>query len=253
VLFRVILSDFSKIGRAAGGYYYKLANGVAFAPHHTDRFFLRQAKRSGRLFNTIINLWSTRNMAFELPKLPYPEDGLKPFLSREALMFHHGKHHKAYVDKLNELIDGTKLAKASLEEIIKSADGAVFNNAGQHFNHSFYWQCMEPKGGGEPSGKLADAIKKSLGGFDKFRKEFGEAAGGLFGSGWAWLSQKGDGSLLIETTGNADLPLRHRHHPLLTCDVWEHAYYIDYRNKRPEYVQKFFDVINWEFVASNMK
>jgi len=192
-------------------------------------------------------------MAFELPKLPYPKDGLAPFLSGETLEFHHGKHHKAYVAKLNELVAGTKLEKAPLEEIVKTADGALFNNAGQHFNHSFYWQCMKPKGGGEPTGKLADAIKKSLGGFEKFRKQFNEAADGLFGSGWAWLSQKPDGSLMIEKTVDAEVPIKLGRRPLLTCDVWEHAYYIDYRNNRPEYVEKFFDVINWEFVASNLK
>jgi superoxide dismutase, Fe-Mn family len=192
-------------------------------------------------------------MAFELPKLPYPEDGLAPFLSRETMEFHHGKHHKAYVDKLNELVAGSKLEHASLEEIIKTADGALFNNAGQHFNHSFYWQCMKPKGGGEPTGKLADAINKSLGSFQMFVKEFNDAADGLFGSGWAWLSQKSDGSLVVEKTADADVPIKLGKRPLLTCDVWEHAYYIDYRNRRPEYVKKFFDVINWEFVASNLK
>jgi Fe-Mn family superoxide dismutase len=192
-------------------------------------------------------------MAFELPKLPYPKDGLAPFLSRETLDFHHGKHHQAYVDKLNELVAGRKLEHASLEEIIKTAGGALFNNAGQHFNHSFYWQCMKPKGGGKPTGKLAEAIKKSLGGFEEFRRQFSEAADGLFGSGWAWLSQKPDGSLVVEKTADADVPIKLGRRPLLTCDVWEHAYYIDYRNRRPEYVEKFFDVINWEFVASNLK
>src|SRR5271166_6596723 len=156
-------------------------------------------------------------MAFELPKLPYQEDELAPFLSRETLEFHHGKHHKAYVDKLNELVAGAKLQHASLQEIIKATDGALFNNAGQHFNHSFYWQCMKPNGGGEPTGKLAAAIKKSLGSFEKFRKQFNEVADGLFGSGWAWLSQKSDGSLVVEKTADADVPIKFGRRPLLTC------------------------------------
>ena len=193
-------------------------------------------------------------MAFELPKLPYDKDALAPYLSAETLEYHHGKHHAAYVNKLNELVANTKYASMPLEEIIKSAEkGPLFNNAAQHWNHSFYWKCLAPKAGGTPGGHLATAIDKAFKSFDEFVKQFGEAAVGQFGSGWAWLVQKKDGSLGIEKTSNAENPLTGETHPLMTCDVWEHAYYIDYRNARPKYVEAFWNLVNWQFVASNMK
>jgi Fe-Mn family superoxide dismutase len=193
-------------------------------------------------------------MAFELPKLPYPQNALAPYISEETLEYHHGKHHAAYVKKLNELIANTKFAKMPLEEIIKTADkGPTFNNAAQHWNHSFYWNCLAPKAGGEPSGKLAAAIDRNFKSFAEFVKEFSAAATEQFGSGWAWLVQKKDGSLAIEKADNAENPLVRNERPLLTCDVWEHAYYIDYRNARPKYVEAFWNVVNWEFVASNLK
>jgi len=193
-------------------------------------------------------------MAFELPKLSYPQNALAPYISEETLEYHHGKHHAAYVKKLNELIANTKFAKMPLEEIIKTADkGPIFNNAAQHWNHSFYWNCLAPKAGGEPSGKLAAAIDRNFKSFAEFVKEFSTAATEQFGSGWAWLVQKKDGSLAIEKADNAENPLVRNERPLLTCDVWEHAYYIDYRNARPKYVEVFWNVVNWEFVASNLK
>jgi superoxide dismutase, Fe-Mn family len=193
-------------------------------------------------------------MAFELPKLPYPQNALAPYISEETLEYHHGKHHAAYVKKLNELIADTKFAKMPLEEIIKTADkGPMFNNAAQHWNHSFYWNCLAPKAGGEPGGKLAAAIDRNFKSFAEFVKEFSTAATEQFGSGWAWLVQKKDGSLAIEKASNAENPLVRNERPLLTCDVWEHAYYIDYRNARPKYVEAFWNVVNWEFVASNLK
>ena len=193
-------------------------------------------------------------MAFELPKLPYPQNALAPYISEETLQYHHGKHHAAYVKKLNELIVDTRFAKMPLEEIVRTADkGPIFNNAAQHWNHSFYWNCLAPKAGGEPSGKLAAAIDRNFKSFAEFVKEFSTAAVEEFGSGWAWLVQKKDGSLAIEKANNAEDPLVRNERPLLTCDVWEHAYYIDYRNARPKYVEAFWNVVNWEFVASNLK
>jgi superoxide dismutase, Fe-Mn family len=192
-------------------------------------------------------------MAFELPKLPYAKNALAPHISEETLEYHHGKHHAAYVAKLNELVANTKFATMPLEEIVKNSDGAIFNNAGQHWNHSFYWNCMAPKAGGSPSGAVAAAIDRDLKGFEQFKKDFSEAAVGQFGSGWAWLVQKQDGKLAIEKTSNAENPLTRGARPLLTCDVWEHAYYIDYRNARAKYVEAFWNVVNWQFVASNMK
>jgi superoxide dismutase, Fe-Mn family len=192
-------------------------------------------------------------MAFELPKLPYAKNALAPHISEETLEFHHGKHHAAYVAKLNELVANTKFANMPLEEIVRTSEGAIFNNAGQHWNHSFYWNCMAPKAGGSPSGALAAAIDKHCKSFEQFKKDFGEAAVGQFGSGWAWLVQKNDGSLAIEKTSNAENPMTRGLRPLLTCDVWEHAYYIDYRNARAKYVESWWNVVNWQFVASNMK
>ncbi len=192
-------------------------------------------------------------MAFELPKLPYAKNALAPHISEETLEFHHGKHHAAYVAKLNELVANTKFATMPLEEVVRTSEGAIFNNAAQHWNHSFYWNCMAPKAGGSPSGAIAAAIDKYCKGFEQFKKDFTEAAVGQFGSGWAWLVQKNDGSLAIEKTSNAENPLTRGLRPLLTCDVWEHAYYIDYRNARAKYVEAWWNVVNWQFVASNMK
>lgn len=191
-------------------------------------------------------------MAFSLPDLPYPKDGLEPHISAETLDFHHGKHHNAYVTNLNNLTQGKPEAEKSLEELIKTTDGGLFNNAAQVWNHTFYWHCMKPNGGGEPTGPLADAINKTFGSFAKFKEEFSAAAATQFGSGWAWLVKKADGSLAITKTANADCPIRTGEKPLLTCDVWEHAYYVDYRNARPKYVEAFWNLVNWDFVASNL-
>ena len=191
-------------------------------------------------------------MKFELPELPYPKDALAPYISAETLEYHHGRHHAAYVKNLNELIKGSKFAEMKLEEIITKAEpGPIFNNAAQHWNHSFYWRCMSPKGG-KPDSEIADLLKKSFGGFEEFKKKFDEAAVKQFGSGWAWLIDA-DGRLEIETTHDADLPLAHGKNAIMTCDVWEHAYYIDYRNARAKYVEAFWNVVNWQFVASNLK
>jgi Fe-Mn family superoxide dismutase len=191
-------------------------------------------------------------MSFELPDLPYAKDALAPVISAETLDYHYGKHHAAYVANLNRLTEGTAHADASLEDVIRAADGGLFNNAAQVWNHSFYWKCMKPGGGGDPSGALAEAIQRDFGSADDFRREFKSAAGSQFGSGWAWLVKK-DGKLEIMTTANADLPLKHGIDALLTCDVWEHAYYIDFRNSRPNYLQAFLDkLVNWDFVASNL-
>lgn len=189
---------------------------------------------------------------FKLPDLPYPKNALLPYVSAETLHYHHDKHHAAYVKKLNELTVGTKYASMPIEEIIKvSAEGPLYNIAAQHWNHSFYWKCMSPPGGGEPSGALEEGIARNFGSFAAFKKQFSEAAMGQFGSGWAWLVKKPDGKLAIEKTPNADTPLARGEHPLLTCDVWEHAYYIDYRNERGKYIDAFWKVVNWEWVASN--
>jgi Fe-Mn family superoxide dismutase len=193
-------------------------------------------------------------MAFELPNLPYAMDALKPHISAETLEFHHGKHHAAYVNNLNNLIKGTPNEGKSLEDIIRSAPaGGLFNNAAQHFNHSFYWKSLAPNAGGEPRGPVADAIKKAFGSFEEFKKKFTEAATTHFGSGWAWLVRKADGSLAIEATHDAGTPLTTGGKPILTCDVWEHAYYIDYRNARPKYVEAFWHLVNWEFANENLK
>jgi Fe-Mn family superoxide dismutase len=193
-------------------------------------------------------------MAFELPKLPFAKNALAPHISEETLEYHYGKHHAAYVNNLNQLVQGTKFADMPLDEIVKTAGpGGLFNNAAQHWNHSFYWNGMMPKGGGSPSGALATAINRDFKSFDEFVKQFSAAAVGQFGSGWAWLVQKSDGSLGIEKTANADNPLTAGQRPLLVCDVWEHAYYIDYRNARAKYVEAFWNLVNWQFAASNMK
>ncbi len=186
-------------------------------------------------------------MAIELPALPYAQDALAPHISAETLQFHHGKHHKAYVDKLNAAIEGTDDAGKSLEDIVAGASGGVFNNAAQVWNHSFYWSSMTPNGGGAPAGAVADAIGSAFGGYDAFRERFTAEALGHFGSGWAWLVDSGSG-LEIISTHDADLPLRHSAKALIACDVWEHAYYIDYRNARPDYVAAFLDhLVNWDW------
>ncbi|CAM3693531.1 superoxide dismutase [Parendozoicomonas haliclonae] len=190
-------------------------------------------------------------MAFELPALPYARDALVPHISEETLNYHYGKHHKTYVDKLNGLVDGTDMAGQSLEEIIKSSSGPVFNNAAQIWNHTFYWNSLSPNGGGQPSGALAEAIDKSFGSFDAFVAKFNEMAVNNFGSSWTWLVKNTDGSLDIVNTSNAATPITGDQKPLLTCDLWEHAYYIDYRNVRPDYLKAFWALVNWDFAAAN--
>ncbi|GAB5413077.1 MAG: superoxide dismutase [Fe] [Congregibacter sp.] len=191
-------------------------------------------------------------MAFELPALPYEQNALEPHISAETLEYHYGKHHKSYVDKLNGLVEGTDLANASLEDVVRQSEGGVFNNAAQIWNHSFYWNCLSPNGGGEPTGALADAINTAFGSFEAFKEEFTNAALTNFGSGWTWLVQQADGSVALSNTSNAGCPLTEGVTPLMTVDVWEHAYYIDYRNARPKYMDAFWNLVNWEFVASNM-
>ena len=190
-------------------------------------------------------------MTFTLPELPYAQDALEPHITANTLSFHHGKHHNAYVTKLNELIAGTEHEGKSLEEIIKSSDGPIFNNAAQIWNHTFYWHSMKPNGGGEPSGALADAINSSFGSLDEFKTQFAAAAMTQFGSGWAWLVLD-NGQLKVTKTGNAETPITSGQIPLLTIDVWEHAYYLDFQNKRPDYIQAFLNnLVNWEFAAEN--
>lgn len=192
-------------------------------------------------------------MAFTLPELPYSKDALAPIISPETIEYHYGKHHNAYVTNLNNLIKGSELESMSLEEIIKKSQGGIFNNAAQVYNHTFYWNCLKPKGGGEPTGKLAEAINKNFGSFATFKEKFTAAAQTQFGSGWAWLVQNPDGTLAIEQTANAGCPLTKNQTPLLTCDVWEHAYYIDYRNARPTYIEAFWKLVNWDFAAKQLK
>lgn len=189
-------------------------------------------------------------MEHKLPPLPYPKEALAPHISAETLEYHYGKHHAAYVTNLNKLIPGTEFENASLEEIVKKATGGIFNNGAQIWNHSFYWQCLSPKGASEPKGKLADQIKTHFGSLAQFKQKFSDTAVTTFGSGWAWLARNSDGSLVIESAGNANNPLRDGKKPLLTCDVWEHAYYIDYRNARAKYVEAFWNLVNWEFVEA---
>jgi Fe-Mn family superoxide dismutase len=194
-----------------------------------------------------------RAMAFELPALPYAINALEPHISQETLEYHHGKHHNTYVVKLNGLVEGTDLAEKSLEEIIKTSTGGVFNNAAQIWNHTFYWHCLSPNAGGEPTGEVADAIVKAFGSFEEFKTKFTDSAINNFGSSWTWLVKKADGSLDIVNTSNAGTPLTEEGvTPLLTVDLWEHAYYIDYRNLRPDYMNAFWALVNWEFVAKNL-
>lgn len=192
-------------------------------------------------------------MAFELPALPYAINALEPHISQETLEYHHGKHHNTYVVNLNNLVPGTEFEGKSLEEIIKTSTGGIFNNAAQIWNHTFYWHCLSPNGGGEPIGALADAITKAFGSFTEFKDAFTKSAIGNFGSSWTWLVKKADGSLAIVNTSNAGCPLTEAGTtPLLTVDLWEHAYYIDFRNLRPKYMETFWALVNWEFVAKNL-
>jgi len=197
-------------------------------------------------------------MAFELPSLPYAKDALEPYISARTLDFHHGKHHQAYVANLNNLTKDTPLGKAALEAIVKETAGdaaraGIFNNAAQVWNHTFYWRSMKKGGGGAPKGKVADKIADGFGSFAAFREQFKAAAVGQFGSGWAWLVSE-DGKLKVVRTGNADTPIAHGQAPLITCDVWEHAYYLDFQNRRPDYVDAFLDhLVDWDFAAANLK
>ncbi|HEJ0327348.1 superoxide dismutase [Fe] [Serratia marcescens] len=191
-------------------------------------------------------------MSFELPALPYEKNALEPHISAETLEYHYGKHHNTYVVNLNNLVKGSEFEGKSLEEIIKTSNGGVFNNAAQVWNHTFYWHCLSPQGGGEPQGELAAAIAKSFGSFAAFKEQFTDAAVKNFGAGWTWLVKKPDGALAIVNTSNAATPLTGEDKPLLTVDVWEHAYYIDYRNARPKYLENFWALVNWTFAAENL-
>ena len=191
-------------------------------------------------------------MAFKLPRLPYSKDALAPHISAETLAFHHGKHHAAYIDKLNELIEkDSGLAGKTLEDLIVTQEGPVFNQAAQAWNHDFYWHSMSPEGGGEPRAAIAEAIRKSFGSFGDFKEKFGTIAEEHFGSGWAWMVKESNCRLAIVDTHDADNPLRHDQTPILTCDLWEHAYYIDHRNVRADYVEAWWNVVNWEFANKN--
>lgn len=196
-------------------------------------------------------------MAFKLPELPFAYDALAPHMSKKTLEFHHDKHHKGYVDKLNAAVDGTRYAGMALEEIIRetaknSKERGIFNNAAQHWNHAFFWNCLSPGGGGKPEGALAERIKADFGSYDDFAKAFKQAATGQFGSGWAWLVLD-NGALKVTATPNAETPMIHGQHALLTCDVWEHAYYLDYQNRRPDFVETVLkELVNWKFVAERL-
>jgi Fe-Mn family superoxide dismutase len=191
-------------------------------------------------------------MKHELPDLPFAADALEPHISAETLSFHHGKHHRAYVTKLNELIVGTEHEESLLEEIIRRSSGGIFNNAAQTWNHTFYWNCLSPTGGGAPTGKIAEAIDATWGAFDKFKDELTQSAATNFGSGWTWLVKNEQQKLEIVNTANAGNPLTDGKTPILTIDVWEHAYYIDYRNARPQYIEAYWNLVNWEFANGNL-
>jgi superoxide dismutase, Fe-Mn family len=192
-------------------------------------------------------------MEHQLPALPYAKDALAPVISAETIDYHYGKHHQTYVTNLNNLIKGTEFENSSLEEIVMKSNGGIFNNAAQVWNHTFYWNGFKPNGGGAPKGELASAIDKAFGSFEEFKKQFSQKAMTTFGSGWAWLVKNKDGSLTLESTSNAGTPLTSGQTPLLTIDVWEHAYYVDYRNARAKYVEEFWSIVNWEFVEANFK
>ncbi len=191
-------------------------------------------------------------MSYDLPPLPFEQDALEPYMSAETLDFHYGKHHQAYVNNLNNLIQNSDLNGKPLEEVVKNASGALYNNAAQAFNHSFFWQCLKPSGGGEPKGELLNAIHQKWGNFADFKTAFAASAAGNFGSGWTWLVQKQDGALEIVNMGAAGNPLTENNRPILCLDVWEHAYYIDYRNARPKFIDAFLEhLVNWDFAAQN--
>lgn len=192
-------------------------------------------------------------MSFTLPELPFAKNALVPHMSEETLNYHYGKHHNAYVNKLNELVPGTKYEKMNLEEIILSSEGPVFNNAAQIWNHTFFWNCLSPNGGGNATGAVLEGINKEWGSFDKFKEEFTKSAVGNFGAGWTWLVKNKDGKLAIVNTSNAQTPITTGAIPLLTVDVWEHAYYIDYRNERPKFINGFWALVNWDFANKNLK
>ncbi|WP_394132772.1 superoxide dismutase [Fe] [Shewanella maritima] len=193
-------------------------------------------------------------MAFELPALPYAKNALEPHISQETIEFHYGKHHNTYVVKLNGLVEGTEFAGKSLEEVVKTSTGGVFNNAAQIWNHTFYWNCLAPNAGGEPTGAIADAINAAFGSFAEFKAKFTDSAVNNFGSAWTWLVKNADGSVSIVNTSNAATPLTDDSvTPLMTVDVWEHAYYIDYRNVRPDYMAAFWNLVNWDFVNANFQ
>jgi Fe-Mn family superoxide dismutase len=189
-------------------------------------------------------------MKFELPPLPWANDALEPIISSKTIEFHYGKHHQAYVNNLNNLLPGSPFENAPLEQIVVEAEGGIFNNAAQVWNHTFYWHCLKPNGGGQPSGDLMDAINRDFGSFEEFQKQFTQAAATLFGSGWAWLSADEDGKLFITQESNAGNPMRKGLEPLLTCDVWEHAYYLDKQNRRPDYIADFWKLVDWEAVSA---
>ncbi|MDD2738290.1 MAG: superoxide dismutase [Fe] [Methylomonas lenta] len=190
-------------------------------------------------------------MTFELPALPYANDALAPHISAETIEYHYGKHHQTYVTNLNNLVPGTEFEGLSLEEIVKKSSGGIFNNAAQVWNHTFYWNSLSPNGGGAPTGDLANAIDRTFGSFEEFKEVFAKCAVTTFGSGWAWLVKNANGSLELVSTSNAGCPLTAGQTPILTCDVWEHAYYIDYRNARPKYLEAFWALVNWEFASAN--
>ncbi len=190
-------------------------------------------------------------MPFALPELPFAKDALVPYMSAETLEYHHGKHHQTYVNNLNKLIEGTDFEKLSLEEIILRSQGSIFNNAAQTWNHTFFWNSISPRGGGQPAGALLEAINQNFGSFDEFKKKFTDSAVTLFGSGWVWLVKNPDNTLEIIQTSNAGTPLTMGKKPLLTLDVWEHAYYIDYRNARAKFVDAFWEIVNWDFASNN--
>ena len=190
-------------------------------------------------------------MTFELPALPYANDALAPHISAETIEYHYGKHHQTYVTNLNNMVPGTEFEGLSLEEIVKKSSGGIFNNAAQIWNHTFYWNCLSPNGGGAPTGGLANAIERTFGSFDDFKEAFTKCAVTTFGSGWAWLVKNANGSLELVSTSNAGCPLTAGQTPILTCDVWEHAYYIDFRNARPKYLEAFWSLVNWEFASAN--
>lgn len=199
------------------------------------------------------NAREVSTLEHKLPALPYSRDDLSPVISAETIDYHYGKHHQAYVNNLNKLIAGTNYESMELTDIIKQSSGGIFNNAAQVFNHNFYWNSLKPNGGGEPTGKLAEAIDNYFGSFAAFKEKFTATAIATFGSGWTWLVKNADGSLAIVSTSNAGTPITDEKIPLLTCDVWEHAYYIDYRNARPAYVEQFWNLVNWAFAESNFE